>query len=993
MPDVITQVIISDTREIRANIPLTPGGETLEHKFRTNFAPDRDIAMGTRVVTVFVLFEGNETGDFPILATLIRPDGTIAAGPLEMNNRPDPSLPTPPLPGQPLPGGSVPGVIFAVNTGAGPAGTGGIGGGTGDPPLPPEIDRLKYTITDEDPNGQWSVTLTNTGTQDGVFRILISHPGAQKTLKTSTVPISLVDRMLQTVRRLADPTFRIDRRARIEFSREFSDLIGIGPQRFGDGLGARDINMNSFEVNIAGTGGVVTLHAGVGFETVGPDEIPIPVFSDIDFKKLEFDLFVTLGSRFSSVASGDILVANPRPVLAQQRDLAGQLTHEMAGRVSLEFDLVADVETSTGIDTATLIALGGGDLDDIGDFIRQKFNAVVLGEDGRKKIPVVAEHFTDALMFLATGSRKQLFFDITSDGTNMIITHYSKPTVLDFLRPFAPGGVFGEINADPPTGSPGGVVVGPSGGSLGDGGVGGVGGGIGRFSNRNLFAALNPTRGTFSRGGAGSVFNPTLGTLSGDTLVRVVASGAFSRYGGTSAGTFSGNLTGISDLLAPGTGTVFDPRFGGAGEKSNRRIDHIVVLMMENRSFDHMLGYLSLEKSRGDIDGLTSPLDNTNPVPGSQTPQAIHQLDIANILVDPNHSHAAVLEQIANGAMSGFISSYLKRDPKPEDLKQVMGYYNDGFLNVFDRLAQEYKICDRWFCSHPGPTFPNRFISLMGSTPSLNNIEIGGNLAGAVKGDTIFDILTLSGVSWKYVESNIAFLRMFDRYRVDEENIIQFSEFEKIAPEGNLPAVTWIDPNFGELEFDSEANDDHPPANICKGQDLICRVYRALTANPAQWSKTLFIIDYDEHGGFYDHVPPHGLEADPSPPVPKIHDDGTDFYGPRVPAMLISPWVERRTVTSQIYDHTSVLKTILVNFIGPEAATQELLGKRVDVANNLLAELAETQRSDVPDCPDPLPECVTQTDSLAGRPIERDSFHLGMRLFPFGPKLKDLVGL
>ena len=125
-----------------------------------------------------------------------------------------------------------------------------------------------------------------------------------------------------------------------------------------------------------------------------------------------------------------------------------------------------------------------------------------------------------------------------------------------------------------------------------------------------------------------------------------------------------------------------------------------------------------------------------------------------------------------------------------------MGYYTDRFLNVFDQLAKEYKVCDRWFCAHPGPTYPNRFISLMGSTPSLNNIEIGGDLAGTVKGDTIFDILTLNGVSWKYVESNIAFLRMFDRYRVDEENIIQRSEFEKIVDEGRLTCGHLDRPEF-----------------------------------------------------------------------------------------------------------------------------------------------------------------------------------------------------
>ena len=104
------------------------------------------------------------------------------------------------------------------------------------------------------------------------------------------------------------------------------------------------------------------------------------------------------------------------------------------------------------------------------------------------------------------------------------------------------------------------------------------------------------------------------------------------------------------------------------------------------------------------------------------------------------------------------------------------------------------------------------------------------------------------------------------------------------------------------------------------------------------------------------------------------------------------PWVGRGTVTSEIYDHTSVLKTILVNFIGPEAATQELLGERVDAAGNLLYELEPAMRSDVPDCPDALPVGPpTPADALAGRAIERDSFHLGMRLFPFGHKLKRLV--
>jgi len=317
-----------------------------------------------------------------------------------------------------------------------------------------------------------------------------------------------------------------------------------------------------------------------------------------------------------------------------------------------------------------------------------------------------------------------------------------------------------------------------------------------------------------------------------------------------------------------------------------------------------------------------------------------------------------------------------------------MGFYTDRDLKVYHFLASNYVVCDRWFSSHPGPTYPNRFISLMGSTSSLSNIDLGGEEAGFTKGDTIFDILARNGVSWNYVESNVAFLRMFDKYRLDDENIIQRQTFVDLARTGRLPSVTWIDPNFGELEFDRDANDDHPPADVRKGQEIVCEIYDALTANTAAWKKTLFVITYDEHGGFYDHVPPHGLETTvepPSPPVHRIHPDGKDFYGVRVPAFLVSPAVRQR-VTHTVFDHTSILKTILVNFVGPEAAQQAVLGARVDVANGLLPELEPTARPDVPECPRadparvPPPEFTTQ--------IHSQSFHLAMRLFPFGFKIK-----
>ena len=974
MPDIITQTIILDVREIRAKIPFEAGGETLEHRFRVNLFPARDVSMGSREVSVFVQFEGNEPGEFPVLVTLNRPDGTIAAGPIRMTNRPSPGLP---IIHSPI--GTLPGVMFAINTGTGrPPGLGEIGpGGEDPPPPPPEIERLSYTIATPDPNGVWSVTMTNTGDRDGIFRILIVHPGAQKPLRTSRVPHSLVTRFIDKVKKLTSPSLRIDRRARIDFSPEFTHLTGIGPQRFGDGLPVRDVNMDQFDVGVLARNGAVTVHGELRFETGGPDEISTPApLPDIDVTALEFELDMILGSQFSNTDSSITMITNPRPVLTEQRDLSGRVNHEMVGRVSLQFILTTDVE-------AEIISK----FTDLNERIQNAFREAILGEDGRRKLPVLAEHITDALMFLATGSRKELFFDVRSDGTDIIVEHYARPSILDFVTVPGPGD--GEVAL-----ASTGASVGPDDGAeVPSPGIA-TGSRVFRAAAVETAAecAEHKTAGEPDTSPASPATASIGGPITGEMLAALTSRGVTGDPDGDTPPTAAFDLTGATLEAPTGTGTIFDPDISGGA--SGRRIEHIVVLMMENRSFDHILGYLSLEKGRGDVDGLSGPLQNTNPVPSSQTPQGVFELDFGNILVDPDHSHGGTLEQIANGEMSGFVASYLKKDPAPSTHDRVMGYYNDAFLNIYDYLAREYKVCDRWFCSHPGPTYPNRFISLSGQTPSLNNIEIGGDLAGAVKDRTIFDILTAGGVSWNYVESNIAFLRMFDRYRVDERNIIQRQQFIEKAKAGQLPAVTWIDPNFGELEIDNEANDDHPPADVRQGQALIHEIYTALTAIRSQWNRTLFVITYDEHGGFYDHVPPHGLDAGAAPAVPRIHPDGTAFYGPRVPAFLISPWIARGVATDRIFDHTSILKSILVNFVGPEAATQGLLGARVDAAEDLLSELESTRRSDTPEIPDPLPVGPpTPTGALAGRPIERDSFHLGVRLFPFGPKLKDLIGI
>jgi hypothetical protein len=290
-------------------------------------------------------------------------------------------------------------------------------------------------------------------------------------------------------------------------------------------------------------------------------------------------------------------------------------------------------------------------------------------------------------------------------------------------------------------------------------------------------------------------------------------------------------------------------------------IDHIVVLMMENRSFDHMLGYLSKEghadgARRADIDGLKGGEKNrfngrdypSFPLPDTRFDQS------------PCHRHACVFNQVDGGKMDGFVASFAESHPEvgPD---RVMGYHTAHHVPVFDALAREFLVCQRWFAAHPGPTFPNRFYTLTGR---LNRTTAGtwqfdnpstSELA-PVATRTLFDHLTDRGVTWRYYERGYCFLRLFGRYTTDTQSIVDAgndsSQFVADALAGNLPSVTFIDPDFIDVP---PGYDDGPPADIARGQHFIGRIVNALVQGPL-WPKTLLLITYDEHGGFFDHVPP-----------------------------------------------------------------------------------------------------------------------------------------
>ncbi|MBC7912350.1 MAG: hypothetical protein H7Y30_17720 [Pyrinomonadaceae bacterium] len=371
-------------------------------------------------------------------------------------------------------------------------------------------------------------------------------------------------------------------------------------------------------------------------------------------------------------------------------------------------------------------------------------------------------------------------------------------------------------------------------------------------------------------------------------------------------------------------------------------IDHIVVLMLENRSFDHMLGYLSLEGGRQDVDGLTG--NEVNHHNGnSHKPQ---RMASAIMNGDPCHEWDCVKEQLDN-QNGGFVKNYAKHIINNPHF--IMNYFNAADVPVFDHLAREFSICDRWFCSLPGPTQPNRAYALAGTSESIKEnfspqqLIMGNGWAAP----TIFELLP-NNVTWRYYSHDIAGLRFFKKFRTQlVPQIDKIDKFFDAAEDGNLPNVSWIDPDFGIAAYPGAPNDDHPPHDMRHGQNLVSKVYNALlNAGNSQWSKTLLIVTYDEHGGFYDHVSPRQF-------TPADSDPEFQKYGVRVPAFVVSPWAARQTAYGSqqhhlqpdevLFDHTSVLKTILRRFCTPAGGATPSMTPRVDAANDLSNLLTEQQ--------------------------------------------------
>lgn len=410
-------------------------------------------------------------------------------------------------------------------------------------------------------------------------------------------------------------------------------------------------------------------------------------------------------------------------------------------------------------------------------------------------------------------------------------------------------------------------------------------------------------------------------------------------------------------------------------------IDHIVVLMLENRSFDHMLGYLSLERGRTDVNGLSPEMSNS--AAGTEYPiKHLTATHIPNPNWDPDHSSAATDLQIGDGRMDGFAESFARTlasrgvtAPAP-DPGMVMGYFDGSDLPVYDHLAEQFVVCDRWHASVPGATWPNRLYAVAGSADGSRDDRHGPPLYHK---KSFVRHLEASGVTWRWYTYDVGTLRCADdQYLVGYRDRFAYVEKSKLpwdtaleedllvdeasasfvedAQRGNLAQVTWIDPNFKDLDLaHTQSNDDHPPSDVQDGQELVLLVYNAIAAGPA-WDRTLLLVVYDEHGGFFDHVaPPEAPDDDPSI---------FGRYGVRVPALVVSAWVPSRTVSNTLFDHTSIIKTILTRFCPSELEREpqperlihwverghpHYMGKRVEEATDLGGLLTESAPRPAPD--------------------------------------------
>ena len=396
------------------------------------------------------------------------------------------------------------------------------------------------------------------------------------------------------------------------------------------------------------------------------------------------------------------------------------------------------------------------------------------------------------------------------------------------------------------------------------------------------------------------------------------------------------------------------------------QINTIVLLMMENRSFDHMLGHLTIDDPTLKIEGLKTADTPKYANPHKGTDYVPYPMpDDQTLPCDLPHEANFVAQQMAKDpktkdtyTMQGFVDAYAAANPTipitpPRALP--MAYFPASLTPITTFLAKNFCICDHWFSPIPTSTQPNRTMAFCGYTPIYQTrtqvIQIEQN---------IFDWMDNNKVSWRVYHDGFPFFSLYDKLwlKILGDGFKRYEEFHAwwtATPDpGKDPKVVIIEPCYEDAPHfgGKHPNDNHAPLSIGWGEEFLRQTYLTLTANRQRWANTLFVVYYDEHGGFFDHVPPM--------PIPsKTTGEQNQTYsfestGPRIPGLLISPFVAPGSVCSQVFDHTSVLQFLAEKFTPGKSWSDAVDQRRQAGIRSISTALDNTQRPNPPTPPSQL---------------------------------------
>lgn len=405
------------------------------------------------------------------------------------------------------------------------------------------------------------------------------------------------------------------------------------------------------------------------------------------------------------------------------------------------------------------------------------------------------------------------------------------------------------------------------------------------------------------------------------------------------------------------------------------KIKYVIVLMMENRSFDHMLGML--KKNNAEINGcLASDVETcTNHVDPADSTSTAYTVDDTAVYEqnDPHHSISGTSQQIygkndgdtSSPQMSGFIASYAD-EFADGDGSSIMKCFAPEHVPAITSIAQEFAVFDGYHASVPGPTEPNRAYAISATSHGMGTNDVETMVRGLPQ-KTIFRQVEEMGLDYRiYLGDAPACIMFKDLRHKDARKRYRFlkkSLYDDLAA-GDMPDYTWIEPAYFDGPGQAAA-DQHPAHDVSVGDQLIKDIYEAVRSSPI-WNETAFIITYDEHGGFYDHVPP---PQDNVPNPDGLNDDSQNFtfnrLGVRVPFVVASPWVKKGTVVHAApadggqYEHSSIVSTVVHKLLKPvnPLLKPKYLTKRDEWAATFEG-VFDTHTSTLPrtDCPKKLPD-------------------------------------